>query len=196
MFGFYQTYFICLYTQGDIKISCTKCVASGKQLRSLAPNDLHWQWEIGSTQPTGLWEWDSRSPLHTWQGESGRKGVWGAVGRTKRAMSLQNVKDPPEDLEPCLFTDALCHQQLCCSSPPPLPFLLRIPHRYRVSPSLASLSLPCSLSQLRPCRLASSVPWIFPFKVHHRVISHSWLHFVSSTIQTTVWPLLCPSCLA
>lgn len=80
--------------------------------------------------------------LYTHGRGTGRKGVWGTVGRTKRAMSLQNVKDPPEDLEPCLFTDALCHQQLCCLSPPPLPFLLRIPHRYRVSPSLASLSLP------------------------------------------------------
>lgn len=187
MFGFYQTYFICLYTQGYIKkMSCTECVSRGKWLRSLAPNDLHWQWEIGSTQPTGLWEWDSRSPLHTWQGESGRKGVLGAVGGTKRAMSLQNVKDPTEYLGPGLSTDILSHQQLqvllrclfCCISPADTGWLLP-------SPPLASRAY-----------YHSSDPADWPPANPGKWLLISWFHFVSSTVEPTVLPLLCLSCLA
>lgn len=134
-----------------------------KRLR--APNDLHWQWDTGSAQPTGLW--DSRSPLHTRQGESGRKGGLWVEQREQWTSKMWKIHLRTSG---CLSTDALS-QQLHYSNPPPLPFLGHVPHRHRVTPSSASLSLEC-LSQLRPCRLASSRSWIFPFRVHHRVISH------------------------
>lgn len=66
-----------------------------------------------------------------------------------------------------------------------------IPHRYRVTQSLSSLSLSC-LSQLRLCRLASSMSWIFPFRVHRRGISHFLTSLCELHDRAHGLLLLCP----
>lgn len=153
MFGFYQTYFICLYSQAYMKISCTKCVTSGKLLRSLTYTGSE-RLVQHSLQACA----SATQDLYTHGRGRGEEGVLGTGSGPKRATSFQTVNTPPEDLRPCLSTDALVR---------PVP--AAHPRRYRVTPALASLSL---TSLLSPCRLASSMSWIFPFKMHQRVISH------------------------
>lgn len=180
MFDLYQTHFICLYTLGYIKLSCTKRVASRNRLRSLAPKDLHWQWEVGSSQPTGLCKWDSRSTHTHSRGSWGGRGVPEAVGE---------MNDEPPKCE----RSTRAHQVLSLhwwatphSSPPPplLPFPLPYPPQTQGDcpyPPLASPAYPSS----DPADWPPACPGFFLPGCITEGFLISWLHFVSSMIEPT-----------